>query len=518
MPVKSSPEVFNSRGKVGTTRSLPTQADLRGSTSLCGLNIRNIVGSLMQDVKTGVPLHLVVSTKLRQLALSDSSQLTLLLSEILNYSLQTSSIELGVYVVVHFNPRKHFSQSLLDAITTLVDQRPDDPQLPALLVSLCHDPHLLPQASALSLLVVEKLLCWVSSTLNVREDLERIGLAQKLLDDTAGFLVQFAPSGLRLFSRQVRATLLGGQAGRTVCRDRLIDLFAALNRLKTSDGNGYIVDTVDDCNNVGSTLNVRLLKPMDFKPRLEEENNLDSEVVVENENNSGGNAANAREGISTKEKSERKLVLDCDKEEAVVKKRNQSEDSEENMMSLQSALKSENTVEICEPQSPRFVDTYNDDLEKLREAVSKKKSQSEESEEDMLSLQNVLGSTARLDSADQELGILGHLVDPKGESHPMADGSLIGRDPQCQLHLSSKTVSRKHAKIVRLEDGGAALQLLNPNSKVNNKVNGQTVEDETPLKQGDEIQISKDILVWHNAEIEKDPGFVSCLEPREEAQ
>ena len=53
---------------------------------------------------------------------------------------------------------------------------------------------------------------------------------------------------------------------------------------------------------------------------------------------------------------------------------------------------------------------------------------------------------------------------------------------------------------------------------MNNKVNGQTVEDETPLKQGDEIQISKDILVWHNAEIEKDPGFVSCLEPREEAQ
>ena len=174
---------------------------------------------------TGVPVGLVVSTRLRQLTFSGPSQLTLLLSEILNYSLQTSSIELGVYVVVHFNPRKHFSQSLLDAITTLVDQRPDDPQLPALLVSLCHDPHLLPQASALSLLVVEKLLCWVSSTLNVREDLERIGLAQKLLDDTAGFLVQFAPSGLRLFSRQVLVTPYTSKIQFTVSKLLNIDNF-----------------------------------------------------------------------------------------------------------------------------------------------------------------------------------------------------------------------------------------------------------------------------------------------------
>ena len=140
------------------------------------------------------------------------------------------------------------------------------------------------------------------------------------------------------------------------------------------------------------------------------------------------------------------------------------------MMSLQSALRSENTVANGvtnpEPQSPRFVDTYNDDLEKLREAVSKKRGQSEVSEEDMVSLQNALGSGARLASADQELDILGYLVDPKGESHPMADGSLIGRDPQCELCLPSKTVSRKHAKIVRLQDGGAALQLLSLGNKV----------------------------------------------------
>ena len=148
-------------------------------------------------------MGLAVSTKLRQLSLSDSSQLTLLLSEILNYALQTTSIEVGVSVVVHFNPRKHFSLSLPDALTTLLNQCPDHLQLPALLASLCHNSHLAPQASALSLLVVEKLLAWITATWNVLEDLERIDLAQRLLADTAGFLAQFAPSELRLFSRQV---------------------------------------------------------------------------------------------------------------------------------------------------------------------------------------------------------------------------------------------------------------------------------------------------------------------------
>ena len=274
----------------------------------------------------------------------------------------------------------------------------------------------------------------------------------------------------------MRATLLGSQSGRTVCRDRLLDLFVAINRLRTPDGNGYIVDSVDDCNNVGNSVNVRLLRPVDFKPKLEEENNIDSELAVEKETNSAvwENTADAPEVFLNLEKDVGKNLLDtaeCDKGEAEVKKRNQSEDSEENMTSLQSALQSENIVKNCvtnpEPLSPRFVDTYNEDLEKLRQAVSKKRVQSEASEEEMVSLENALGSKVRLaDAADHELGILGYLTDPKGELHPMADGSLIGRDPQCQLCLPSKTVSRKHAKIVGLEDGGVALQLLSLGNKV----------------------------------------------------
>ena len=205
MPVESGPEVFNSRGKVMSIRSLPTFVNSRRSTSITRHDLRSIATSLLQDVKTGVPVDLLVSTKLRQLTLSDSSQLTLLLSEILNCALLTDSVEVGVAVVLHFNPRKHFSLSFIDALTTLVvNQCPDHPQLPALLVSLCLHPHLAPVASALSLLVVEKLLCWVTnSTLNVADDLKRVVLAQKLLAGTDDLLVQYAPSGLRLLSKQV---------------------------------------------------------------------------------------------------------------------------------------------------------------------------------------------------------------------------------------------------------------------------------------------------------------------------
>ena len=148
-------------------------------------------------------MELAVSTKLRQLTLSDPSQLTLLLLELLNFALRTTSTELAVCVLAHFNPRKHFFRCLQEAFTTLFHQSPDHPQMPALLTELCSEPRLAPQSTALSLLVVEKLLCWVTASLNVSEDLLRIEMAQKLLADTAQLLAQHVPSGVGLLSRQV---------------------------------------------------------------------------------------------------------------------------------------------------------------------------------------------------------------------------------------------------------------------------------------------------------------------------
>ena len=109
-----------------------------------------------------------------------------------------------------------------------------------------------------------------------------------------------------LLSYQVRATLLGSQAGRTTCRDRLLDLFVAVNRLRSPGGDGYIVDSVDDCNNVGSS-SVRLLKPTDFKTGLEEETNLDEE---ENSILGKTTAINAENGFLDVEESEGKNLLE----------------------------------------------------------------------------------------------------------------------------------------------------------------------------------------------------------------
>ena len=148
-------------------------------------------------------MELAVSTNLRQLTLSDSSQLSLLLFELLNFALRTTSTELAVHVLAHFSPRKHFSQCLQEALITLLNQSPDHHQVPALLTELCREPCLAPQSSSLSLLVVEKLLCWVTASLNVSEDLKRIDMAQRLLADTAQLLAQYVPSAVSLLSRQV---------------------------------------------------------------------------------------------------------------------------------------------------------------------------------------------------------------------------------------------------------------------------------------------------------------------------
>ena len=260
-----------------------------------------------------------------------------------------------------------------------------------------------------------------------------------------------------------------------------------INRVRTLDGNGYLVDIVDDCNNIENTVNVKLLRPIDFNFGVEEEESIsqgdiissgvDDAVQQKLSVSSIYNAEDAQEVFLTVDegKEERQdKTREVERGEVEPTKRNPSEDSEENMISLESALKSDEylSAKNPEPLSPRFVDTFNDDLKQLREAVLKKKSQSEASEQDMVSLENALGSKVRLGGEqDLVLGILGYLKDSTGEVHPMVDGSMIGRDPLCQLKLSSKTVSRKHAQIIYSEaGGGAALQLFSSNNKVENLI------------------------------------------------
>jgi len=529
MPAQSCPEVFNSRGRVAPVGSSPAPGDSRISVSSTGVHLQAVVASLMQDVKTGVPMGLIMSTRLRQLPLSDPNQLTLFLSEILNYALLENDVENGVDAVAHFNQRKHFASSLPDSMSNILNLFPDHDQLTALLSSLCLSPQLAPQAPSLSLLVVDKLLSWVSPTSNLLKDLERIKMAQRLLTGLSELIAMHSPSGIRLLWKQVRALLIG-QTGRAVWREQLLDFLLVINRVRTLDGNGYLVDIVDDCNNIENAVNVKLLRPIDFNFGVEEEESIsqgdiissgvDDAVQQKLSVSSIYNAEDAQEVFLTVDegKEERQdKTREVERGEVEPTKRNPSEDSEENMISLESALKSDEylSAKNPEPLSPRFVDTFNDDLEQLRQAVLKKKSQSEASEQDMVSLENALGSKVRLGGEqDLVLGILGYLKDSTGEVHPMVDGSLIGRDPLCQLKLSSKTVSRRHAQIIYSEaGGGAALQLFSSNNKVNNTVNGELVQGEVLLKHGDIIQLSKNVLVWHESNNkESDPKYVTCLE------
>ena len=148
-------------------------------------------------------MGLIMSTRLRQLPLSDPNQLTLFLSEILNYALLEDDVENGVDAVAHFNQRKHFASSLPDSMSNILNLFPDHDQLTALLSSLCLSPQLAPQAPSLSLLVVDKLLSWVSPTSNLLKDLERVKMAQRLLIGLSELIAMHSPSGIRLLWKQV---------------------------------------------------------------------------------------------------------------------------------------------------------------------------------------------------------------------------------------------------------------------------------------------------------------------------
>ncbi len=77
-----------------------------------------------------------------------------------------------------------------------------------------------------------------------------------------------------------------------------------------------------------------------------------------------------------------------------------------------------------------------------------------------------------------------------GESQRIiVDQIELGRDPKCQVRFdeSFKTVSRRHAAIVKEGDGWKLVQISQTNSTL---LNGKRVEREWFLQNGDEIQLS----------------------------
>jgi len=72
---------------------------------------------------------------------------------------------------------------------------------------------------------------------------------------------------------------------------------------------------------------------------------------------------------------------------------------------------------------------------------------------------------------------------PLGESAEV----VVGRDPECTVHLPDRQVSRRHAVIRREDDRFVIVDL---ESKNGTWVNGQPVGPPRPLRDGDELSIA----------------------------
>ena len=73
------------------------------------------------------------------------------------------------------------------------------------------------------------------------------------------------------------------------------------------------------------------------------------------------------------------------------------------------------------------------------------------------------------------------------------DRSTAGRHPKSEIFLDDITVSRHHCQFVRTETGFAVEDLGSLNGTYVNRV---LVEQATPLRQGDEVQIGKFRMVF----------------------
>src|SRR5437899_3089618 len=74
------------------------------------------------------------------------------------------------------------------------------------------------------------------------------------------------------------------------------------------------------------------------------------------------------------------------------------------------------------------------------------------------------------------------------------DVTTIGRDPACDIVLSRKFVSRRHAQILRTP-GGYILEDLE--SSCGTKVEGRAVDRPTPLQDGNDLRIGSYTLIFN---------------------
>jgi predicted component of type VI protein secretion system len=68
---------------------------------------------------------------------------------------------------------------------------------------------------------------------------------------------------------------------------------------------------------------------------------------------------------------------------------------------------------------------------------------------------------------------------------------LVGRDPECQVQLGNRFVSRRHCLVSIRQDGAMVRDFDSTNGTL---INGQCAEDEVQLQSGDTLQLGAVVL------------------------
>jgi class 3 adenylate cyclase len=91
-----------------------------------------------------------------------------------------------------------------------------------------------------------------------------------------------------------------------------------------------------------------------------------------------------------------------------------------------------------------------------------------------------------------------HMSDGSSKEYPLdADVVVIGRDPSCEIHIDSRYVSRRHARIRRVDDGFVVEDAQSTNGL---KINGFLVREPHPLTTGDCVMLGDVSLTYEGSD------------------
>jgi len=155
--------------------------------------------------------------------------------------------------------------------------------------------------------------------------------------------------------------------------------------------------------------------------------------------------------------------------------------------------------ELYRNQSLAFVDTYDADIKKIREAHQEKKNKVKPAlDENYAEMDDVLDLLApsMIEEGQNHGDVLGILKDfERDQTYQVRDQDTIGRDPTCAVVLTGREVSRRHCKISSSNDKVYVLCTSKTNPI---RINGVEVPREKThaLANLDEISVGKESLTW----------------------